>query len=114
LVSVNLAEKIIMVAVLRSVALYIRLLNILPAGLACSRLDRLLPYRAPRRRGPRCTYWPTQAYAGTTVFLGVGPVANENQSELRGILTSSFIIIRSGIVTVAIDFDVWSRLFNSS
>jgi len=50
LVSVNLAEKIIMVAVLRSVALYIRLLNILPAGLACSRLDRLLPYR-PRAEG---------------------------------------------------------------
>jgi len=43
---------------------------------------------------------------GTHSFLSVGPVANENQSGLRSILTSSFIIIRSGIVTVVIDFDV--------
>ena len=49
---------------------------------------------------PHYAYWPTQAYARPTVCLSVGSFANENQSELSGILTSSFIIIRSGIATV--------------
>jgi len=42
-------------------------------------------------------------------ILGVGLVTNENRSVLHGILTSSFIIIRSGSVTAVIDFEVWKE-----
>jgi len=63
-------------------------------------------------RASRYAHWPTQGYAGRKVFLSVGLVASENQSELRGILTFSFIIIRSGIVTVVIDFSMCGIVFS--
>jgi len=44
------------------------------------------------------------AGCGAHSFLSVGPVSHENQCKLRGFSTSSFIIIRSGIVTVVIVF----------
>jgi len=41
---------------------------------------------------------------GPQYFLGMGHVAVENKNELRRLLTSSVIIIRSLIVTVVIAF----------
>jgi len=40
------------------------------------------------------------ASAGPTVHLIVGSVASENETELRGFSTSSFITNRSGIVVI--------------
>jgi len=65
--------------------------------------------RAPRWKGPRATPIDLRKLMRDAQLFKCGPIAKENQSELRSILTSSFIIIRSGIVTVVTDFSMCGR-----
>ena len=84
-------------------------------GPAFSRLDRLLPIGPRAEQGPALRLLTYARLCGTHRFFKAwGPLPTKIKVNCTVFLTSSFIIIRSGIVTVVIYFDVWSSLFNRS